>query len=155
MRVRGSYEPYVLEYEVLHDGTALIRFYENVTPFEEPGENDGPPAAGWEYDRYTLRRPHTEELHKKVATNTAQWLEYARQEEHNTLAAEARNKRDELLAKTDKTQIPDSPLSDGTRAEYQAYRQLLRDIPEQPGFPYEVTWPEKPPQTNGPGPVPY
>ena len=24
------------------------------------------------------------------------------------------------------------------------YRQSLRDIPQQPGFPYEVTFPEKP-----------
>ncbi|MBQ6480393.1 MAG: hypothetical protein IJI45_04665 [Anaerolineaceae bacterium] len=24
------------------------------------------------------------------------------------------------------------------------YRQALRDIPQQPGFPYDIEWPEKP-----------
>ncbi|WP_412841983.1 phage tail assembly chaperone, partial [Cereibacter johrii] len=29
-------------------------------------------------------------------------------------------------------------------AAWTAYRQALRDVPEQPGFPAEIAWPEPP-----------
>ena len=56
-------------------------------------------------------------------------------------ATEVRRERDALLASSDFTQLPDSPASTTTWA---AYRQLLRDIPDQSGFPNNVTWPTKP-----------
>ena len=60
------------------------------------------------------------------------------------LAAEARSKRDKLLAATDWTQVLDAPIDAETRDAYRAYRQALRDIPEQEGFPGTITWPELP-----------
>ena len=39
--------------------------------------------------------------------------------------------------------MPDYPISDANRDALKAYRQALRDVPEQPGFPDEVVWPEK------------
>ncbi len=51
-----------------------------------------------------------------------------------------RGKRDDLIAKTDWMALSDVTMS----AEWQAYRQALRDIPEQEGFPDNVTWPTKP-----------
>lgn len=57
---------------------------------------------------------------------------------------EAREKRDRLLAQTDWTQMPDSPLSKELRKAYKVYRQALRDIPSQEGFPANITWPEPP-----------
>ena len=59
-------------------------------------------------------------------------------------AANVRAHRDILLAKTDRTQIPDFPISDAQRKKFITYRQKLRDIPLQPGFPFEVVWPEPP-----------
>jgi hypothetical protein len=61
--------------------------------------------------------------------------------------SEAREKRDKLLAETDWTQMPDSPLSDEQREAYRIYRQELRDIPSQAGFPASITWPELPTDT--------
>lgn len=58
------------------------------------------------------------------------------------LADEARNKRNVFLSKTDWTQLPDVP--EATRLKWQAYRQALRDITDQPGFPENVVWPERP-----------
>ena len=55
-----------------------------------------------------------------------------------------RVKRDALIAETDWTQTLDSPLSDGKKAEFLAYRQELRDIPQAYGDPDDVVWPEKP-----------
>ena len=60
------------------------------------------------------------------------------------LAAEVRSRRDQLLAETDWTQVLDAPVDAITREAYRTYRQALRDIPEQPGFPRDVTWPELP-----------
>ena len=57
---------------------------------------------------------------------------------------EARAKRDKLLADTDWTQVLDAPIDAATREEYRTYRQALRDIPEQEGFPETITWPELP-----------
>lgn len=53
----------------------------------------------------------------------------------------ARDKRNRLLTETDWTQLPD--VSDEIRLKYLAYRQALRDLPEQDGFP-DITFPTKP-----------
>tara|TARA_A100001234_G_scaffold26979_1_gene21082 strand:+ start:700 stop:981 length:282 start_codon:yes stop_codon:yes gene_type:complete len=55
-------------------------------------------------------------------------------------AEEVRIKRDALLSETDWMANSDVTMSD----EWRTYRQALRDIPEQSGFPNDVTWPTKP-----------
>ena len=60
------------------------------------------------------------------------------------LAASARQKRDRLIAAMDYLVTPDYPISDDRLAKVKTYRQALRDIPEQAGFPRTITWPEKP-----------
>lgn len=57
---------------------------------------------------------------------------------------EVRIKRDRLIAATDWTQTLDCPLSDEKKAEFVAYRQTLRDIPQNVGNPDDVVWPTKP-----------
>ena len=60
------------------------------------------------------------------------------------LAASARQKRDRLIATTDYLVTPDYPIEPDRLAKVKIYRQALRDIPEQAGFPRTITWPEKP-----------
>lgn len=60
------------------------------------------------------------------------------------LAARARAQRDRLLAETDWTQVLDAPIDGATQQAYREYRQALRDVPEQEGFPYDIQWPEEP-----------
>ena len=60
------------------------------------------------------------------------------------LAASARQKRDRLIATTDYLVTPDYPIDDDRLAKVKIYRQALRDIPEQAGFPRTITWPDKP-----------
>jgi Phage tail assembly chaperone protein len=55
---------------------------------------------------------------------------------------EQRAQRDRFLAATDWTQAADIPQA--TRDKYVAYRQALRDVPQQPGFPDNIQWPVKP-----------
>lgn len=83
----------------------------------------------------------------------AEWEE-RHQIEPDMLAANARAKRAKLLADTDWTQVLDAPIDAATREAYRAYRQALRDIPEQEGFPAAITWPELPAVTKAdPDPV--
>ena len=60
------------------------------------------------------------------------------------LAASARQKRDRLIATTDYLVTPDYPIEPDRLAKVKIYRQALRDIPEQSGFPRSITWPDKP-----------
>jgi len=59
-------------------------------------------------------------------------------------ATRIRADRDKRLAETDWTQLIDSPFSNDTNGVWQAYRQALRDVPAQAGFPWDVAWPKKP-----------
>jgi hypothetical protein len=62
------------------------------------------------------------------------------QEQADERAAEqVRAERDRLLTQTDYMVLPDCPEdSEAVRK----YRQSLRDITKQKGFPHKVTWPE-------------
>ena len=51
-----------------------------------------------------------------------------------------RAKRNDLLSQTDTWGLADYPAT----AEQTAYRQALRDITAQSGFPTDITWPTKP-----------
>lgn len=52
------------------------------------------------------------------------------------LAASVRAERNRRLATTDYLVMPDYPLSTDKLEEIKAYRQALRDLPQQPGFPW-------------------
>ena len=71
---------------------------------------------------------------------TAAELESERLE---SLANAARAKRDAMIKATDFYVLPDYPAVPTGVAEY---RQALRDITEQPGFPEVIYWPVKPTQ---------
>ena len=57
------------------------------------------------------------------------------------LAEAIREDRNNLLQQTDWTQMPDAPVD---KAAWVIYRQELRDITKQSGFPLEVIWPNRP-----------
>ena len=58
-----------------------------------------------------------------------------------TMAGQLVAKRNELLQKSDWTQLPDSPAD---KEAWATYRQALRDLPEQKGFPLKATFPTAP-----------
>ena len=80
----------------------------------------------------------------RVADNLV--FDQARQDTHNTailplMSAEVRTERDAKLTESDWTQVADAPVD---QAAWATYRQALRDIPDQAGFPTEVNWPIEP-----------
>ena len=72
---------------------------------------------------------------------TAEQLETERLEQ---ATESARNQRDRLLAESDWVTIRATDTGDPVPTEWQTYRQALRDITEQTGFPENIDWPEKP-----------
>lgn len=78
-----------------------------------------------------LSTGNTAELPLAVPTREIEW-------------AAIRTRRDQLLRLTDFTQLPDYPATDAQRAQVKAYRQALRDIPEQIEDPSKLVWPVLP-----------
>lgn len=52
--------------------------------------------------------------------------------------------RNQKLADSDWTQIPNGPLTEQQQQGWAEYRQALRDITTQEGYPFNVIWPTKP-----------
>jgi len=71
-------------------------------------------------------RPYTEEEVAALAVSAA---------------ISVRSVRNRLLAASDWTQVADATAD---KIAWAAYRQELRDITAQSGFPHSVTWPTKP-----------
>lgn len=56
-------------------------------------------------------------------------------------ADDIRKQRDTMLSASDWTQVADAPVD---KAAWAIYRQALRDVPTQVGFPDNVVWPIQP-----------
>lgn len=64
-----------------------------------------------------------------------------KQERTDFQANSVREQRNELLAESDWTQLADAPVD---KNAWSVYRQQLRDLTEQVGFPWKITFPNKP-----------
>lgn len=67
-----------------------------------------------------------------------------------------RNKRNSLLTNLDRTisnPLRWASFSQQEQADFAQYRQALLDVPQQPGFPELVTWPQPPANLVEPPPV--
>jgi hypothetical protein len=72
---------------------------------------------------------------------TAEELVFHNAKKETDKQQEERNVRNSLLAKSDWTQLADAPVD---KAAWATYRQALRDVTGQEGFPWTITWPEAP-----------
>ena len=124
-----------------HDGVYLIGIgSSNILPEPEDGvfvvagrpEGFHRPPEGFGDLRFRLQ--------------SQQWEDPRSQEQRESDAANAaRYKRNRLLDECDWTQMSDVPLEN--KDALAAYRQALRDLPEQPGFPEAIAWPDAPEET--------
>ena len=96
------------------------------------------PSAKPPYD------PLVKMIHKDSAPTKVggQWvLGYTVEDKPQDMAEDAvRTQRGRLLSDTDWMALSDSTMT----PEWATYRQALRDITGQTGFPYDVVWPTKP-----------
>ena len=72
----------------------------------------------------------------EIDSATAQRNDY----NQNVLPLEIRSQRNSLLAETDYLALSDTTLT----SDMATYRQALRDVTTQAGFPTNVSWPVKP-----------
>lgn len=132
--------------ENVHDALGVDQVYS--TPKPEPsGSYKVVVRDGVEQDsnsvwveKWVERDMFSDTTEDGVTTTKAEH-ETAYQAELDANAAEAvRADRDSRLAKTDWRACSDLTLS----TEWTNYRQALRDVPAQDGFPHTVTWPDEP-----------
>ncbi len=76
-------------------------------------------------------------LNWSVVTKTQEQLA----QDNTDMAKSVRATRDAKLAECDWTQVADAPVN---KAVWATYRQALRDITAQEGFPWTITWPDAP-----------
>lgn len=57
---------------------------------------------------------------------------------------DVKSQRNLLLNNSDWTQIPNNPLTDQQKQDWAVYRQELRDVTSQSGYPFNVIWPTPP-----------
>ena len=95
------------------------------------------PTAPPEYDNKTHRVRQNVELIDGIWTQTWSLQELPEQQASDNI----RNERDRRLIKSDWTQLSDASVDSTAWA---TYRQALRDLPSQDGFPFNITWPTQP-----------
>ena len=99
--------------------------------------------------RELIRRFAQEEGYREKRGEDLSWsvekIPEKTEEEKLTEARQSvRSKRDSLIADTDFLLCADYPISAEDLEAVKAYRQALRDVPQQEGFPFDVVWPELP-----------
>jgi hypothetical protein len=75
-----------------------------------------------------------------IGSNYAAFVAPSEVEINAALAADVRAERNAKLADSDWRASQDVTMSDAWRT----FRQLLRDVPAQAGFPSNITWPNEP-----------
>ena len=88
-----------------------------------------------------LRKPESPSPNHSFDYAKGCWVDSRTSEQ---LAQEARSKRDNLLAACDWRVTAATERGETPDANWQAYRQALRDISKQPGFPANIVWPQEP-----------
>lgn len=131
-------------YELYFDekpGMVRIRFFENLGPAEL--REDEEPSDSIRFRLYDTWEYDIEGIESYVMTNAAWLLERAKTEERQALALEIKGRRNKMLVLADYEVNKAVDAGDKVAIEMaRQYRQDLRDVPDQAGFPYDVDWPE-------------
>ena len=93
------------------------------------------------YTKYVLGPTFIDTVEDGVTTTALQHETAYKAQKDAEQAKSVRATRDAKLAECDWTQVADAPVD---KAVWATYRQALRDITTQTGFPWTVTYPEKP-----------
>lgn len=155
--------------ENIENGKCTVLFFDNVQEEvqENHFENEGiTEKVVYSYDIYTTEVLYRDNLSETIATNFEKWLKDVKEKDYNEVAAEIRSKRNEMLKETDKEMCIDrlnlsfpeelsmtniitalkdffDGFADITKSNIAKYRQELRDLTKQEGFPYNIVWPTK------------
>ena len=91
------------------------------------------------------------ELLESIGNAPSEWHKYHFESKQwiqdkpiEAIESEIKVQRKQLLLDSDWTQLTNNPLTTAQQASWATYRQELRDIPSQSGFPFAVIWPTPP-----------
>lgn len=155
--------------ENIENGKCTVLFFDDIQEEKQEVdlENEGSTEkVVYSYDVYTIEVSYRDNLAQAIEDNIEKWLKDVKEKDYNEVAAEVRQKRNDLLKDTDKEMCIDrlnfnfpenltmtniiSSLKDFfygfaniSKSNIAKYRQELRDITKQEGFPYKVVWPTK------------
>lgn len=158
MRIRTELSEMPPAFTVNKEGEmAVIRFYTDVQE-DVRDENVVYTATSW-----TATFPWISSLQGRIESSPDTWFDAIKESSTAEAAAEIRAKRDALLLESDSRvaldrlglKVPSGTTFGAWLSFFEAlgamlsgkwaiYRQALRDIPQQEGFPFNVVWPEKP-----------
>jgi len=94
------------------------------------------------YTKYVLGPVFTDYTDEEGVLHTAAEQEAAYKAQKDADQAKAvREDRNKRLSESDWTQVLDAPVD---QTAWAAYRQVLRDVTAQVGFPWDIEWPAKP-----------
>jgi hypothetical protein len=102
---------------------------------------EGPQASPTRYQ--TAYRDGVQEIDGKWYTkySVADMGDKAKTAKDAEQAKAVREDRTKRLSESDWTQVADAPVD---KTVWATYRQELRDVPNQSGFPWDITWPTQP-----------
>lgn len=142
-----------------------VAFFDDVKEVQELQEENT--TTMYEYSIYNYKTIYREDIESYISDNYEDYLALAKEIDYQTEASKIREKRNELLADSDKfllldrlgIQLPNEitavtlltsvkdffdNLKEVLNGDWAEYRQKLRDLTKQEGFPYNVEFPKKP-----------
>ena len=138
-------------FEILKSGTkCTIMFYTNIVSNAVVDGMTGQSVNSWDYEKYELETNYSTSLSAQITADYNTWLSKAKNAEKDTEAQKVRDYCDSLLNECDiKHCNPEkwTAMADSEKLAWATYKQALRDIPTQDGFPYTVNWAVMPADT--------
>jgi hypothetical protein len=135
-------------FQVLRDGeNCTVEFYDNVKSNPAVDGMTGQSVPSWDYEKYDFETDYKPGLAAEIEADYTTWLQKAKDAEQTAEADKVRNYRDGLLNQCDLQYCNSekwAAMTEDKRKEWTAYKQALRDVPAQEGFPYTVNWPVMP-----------
>lgn len=124
-------------FQILPTGeSCIVEFFDNARAAPEVDERTGQKITLWHCEKYSLSMPYSPGLADEIENDFAAWLKKAKGAELAAKAEKVRNYRNGLLNQCDAQCC--------ITREWEAYKQALRDVPAQEGFPYIINWPVRP-----------
>ena len=144
-----------------------VTFFDDIKSEMRKEQDSDNEVEVFTYKVYKITTTFRDDLEEHIQNNLNDWLESLKKKKKNSLASEIREKRNKLLEESDKYMILDrltmnfpqeisltnvvsvlkdffKTLSNIKNGSWAKYRQELRDLPNQKGFPYDVKFPDKP-----------
>lgn len=156
------------EVEKNNDGSCDVILYDLNSIEEETFEDEeNNKKTTYKYYAFRIKLQYNDKVSEYIEKNYETLLNDTKEHDKNIHAKAIREKRNILLQESDKEMafdrigfdIPETismttiikvikdffdTLSNIKNGEWAEYRQKLRDITKQEGFPYNVIWPEEP-----------